>query len=314
VSLPSTPVNMWAMRAFDTQSTINLGGAIDGSLTQSSGMVSGTLVNHTPYALTDCAVWFAGRWQSFGTFAPGASSPVQMLGLGSGYAFVAPTLSPPNSGGAQSGIQNRMQAALAGYFQSLGQNTPNYYNQNYSGGLPPSAYSPASNEALLIGWSSDPTLAGPSPRIDGHSVTENNVSLIIVHVPVFGVPTPVTLAPAVVGSARFGIIARSSAACRRALTASALGIGPASQITGRPLHILGIVTTIERNPTITPGAILLLTQGGVPAVLPFSTNPNDQSVRELLGQEVLVTGVLTRPNTINAYPKELVVSHLQVVH
>ena len=48
VSLPSTPVNMWAMRAFDAQSTVDLGGAIDGSLTAAAGSTAAAIRTEIP--------------------------------------------------------------------------------------------------------------------------------------------------------------------------------------------------------------------------------------------------------------------------
>ena len=179
VSLPSTPVNMWAMRAFDAQSTTDLGGAIDSSLTAaSSGTAAGTIVNHTPYTLTNCAVLYAGRWHFLGTLASGATAA-----LPASRTAVLQPMFPGSSSvtDAQASIHDRMQAALGDYFRSLSTSSPNYY-----GGSAPPAYAPAPGEAILAGWSSDPKLAGPAPRINGSPVTENDVSLVIVHLPVSG--------------------------------------------------------------------------------------------------------------------------------
>ena len=45
-------------------------------------------------------------------------------------------------------------------------------------------FSQPSDEALLLGWSNDPALAGPTPRVDGNPVRENDVALVVVHLPV----------------------------------------------------------------------------------------------------------------------------------
>ena len=78
-----------------------------------------------------------------------------------------------------------MRAALADYARSLSDPiNNNSFITNGTSSQSPTAYTPAPNEALLFGWSEDSTLAGPTPRIDGHSVRENNVTLLIVHLPV----------------------------------------------------------------------------------------------------------------------------------
>lgn len=177
VSLPGTPVNMWAMRAFDAQSTTDLGGKIDGSLSDKAYTVTGTITNRTPYALTDCTVFYAGHWLSLGPVAPGATLAVPGASLSraqSGELFL-----PVLAVSSQSEIHARMQASLGGYFRSLEERHPNYQGMNL--GL---TYTPAPGEAIFAGWSRDPKLAGPTPKIDGQAVTENDESLVIVHMPV----------------------------------------------------------------------------------------------------------------------------------
>lgn len=189
VSLLNTPVNMWAMRAFDSQSTTDLGGAIDGSLSEKNGALVGPLVNHTPYALTDCAVCYNGRWQSVGLLAPGATLSLPSSASGSGPQPALPLPFEPEN--APGNIHGRMQSALGGYFRSLGQAEP----PMNSGSNAHAGFAPAAGEAVLVGWSRDPKLVGPSPKIDGSSVAENDVSLVIVHVPVkpslYSPPPPV---------------------------------------------------------------------------------------------------------------------------
>ena len=177
VSLPSTPVNMWAMRAFDAQSVTDLGGAIDGSLSDKTGLVTGTIINRTPYALTDCTVLYQSRWLSLGSVAAGGTLAVPGAGLSRAQAGeLSLPVQPVN---AQSDVHARMQASLGSYFRSLGERHPNYQGMNT--GL---IYTPSPGEAIFAGWSRDPHLAGPTPIVDGHAVTENDESLVIVHVPV----------------------------------------------------------------------------------------------------------------------------------
>lgn len=176
VSLLNTPVNMWAMRAFDGQSTVNLGGAIDAKLTDESGTATGTITNHTSYTLTDCAVYYGGSWWTLGTLAPGATGQIPEAGPNVGLQS---SLSVPVPKSGSSSIQERMHVALGNYYRSLW-----HSGANYSNGTQPPSYAPSPREALLAGWSSDPKLAGPTPKVDGHSVTENDESLILVHLPV----------------------------------------------------------------------------------------------------------------------------------
>lgn len=177
VSLPSTPVNMWAMRAFDVQSAADLGGTINGSLSGKTGMAVGTITNHTSYTLTDCAVFYQGRWMSLGPLASGASLAVP--GASPAHAQPGVLFLPVPPVTDRSEVHARIQASLGTYFRSLGEHRPNYNGMNT--GL---TYAPAQGEALFAGWNRDPKLAGPSPKIDGQSVTENDVSLVIVHLPV----------------------------------------------------------------------------------------------------------------------------------
>ncbi len=198
-SLQDTAVNMWAMRAFDAQSTTDLGGTVDGTLGQKPGPplprnltswgVTGSVTNHTPYALTECAVLYNGQWQQLGDLAPGASLPVAIntptASNAQQYGLQIPTLiGRVDKNDPQSDIRQRMRAALADYARSLGQQNNNGYYANGSMAQAPDAYAPVSGEAILLGWSNDPALAGPAPRIDGHSVNENDVSLVVIHLPV----------------------------------------------------------------------------------------------------------------------------------
>ncbi len=183
-ALLDTSVNMWAMRAFDTQSTTDLGGTVDSSLSHMGAGVSGNLANHTKYGLSDCVVIYGGQIQSLGTLRQGASLPIA---LGSYSTPGSGSLALPNLPGEMAGdesradVRQRMHWALAGYVRSLGalQSSNNYGNRQ----SPPS-YRSSPQDALLIGWSDNSALAGPSPQIDGHSLKENDVTMVVIHLPI----------------------------------------------------------------------------------------------------------------------------------
>ena len=183
-TLLDTSVNMWAMRAFDTQSTNDLGGTFDGLLTRTGSGVSGSLTNHTKYDLSNCVLIYGGQVHSLGPLGQGASLPIA---LGNYSAPGSGSLALPNLPGEMAGdethsdVRQRMRWALAGYVRSLGAVES---GNNYGNGLPPPSYRSAPHDALLIGWSDNPTLAGPSPQIDGHSLKENDATVVIIHLPI----------------------------------------------------------------------------------------------------------------------------------
>jgi len=78
-------------------------------------------------------------------------------------------------------VRQRMRWALVGYVRSLGALQS---SNNYGNGQVQPAYMPTPHEALLIGWSDNPALAGPSPQIDGHSLKENDATVVIIHLPI----------------------------------------------------------------------------------------------------------------------------------
>ena len=90
-------VNMWAMRAFDVQTTTDLHGAIISTLTQTpqTGLVKGSLTNHTPYTLTECHLYLSGQWQTLSDLPAGGTQSV----VGS---FPLGPVAPPR-GGPQGG-------------------------------------------------------------------------------------------------------------------------------------------------------------------------------------------------------------------
>ncbi len=279
VSLPATPVNMWAMRAFDAQSTTDLGGAIDGTLSDNIAFVKGTVVNHTSYPLTNCAVLYAGRWLPIGTLAPGAA-----VAVSAGSSVGAPSPSFPVSSPAsedQASIRDRMHAALGDYFRSLSQSSP-----SYNGGTAPPIYAPAPGEALLAGWSSDPKLAGPAPRIDGRPVTENDVSLVIVHLPVSGAPQNIRFVS-------FPTVPKLSSAYQSAIDAR--DISYFGRNIGRTYSVKGVVVAVINGPG-SRGIVL----GNGPrnsrreakVLLPFVSPAVYPVVQALLGHEVVVTGMM----------------------
>jgi len=183
-TLLDTSVNMWAMRAFDTQSTTDLGGTVDSSLSRTAAGVFGSLANHTKYDLSDCVILYGAQVQSLGSLRQGASLPIA---LGTYFAPGSGSLALPNLPGEMAGdeshtdVRQRMRWALVGYVRSLGALQS---SNNYGNGQVQPAYMPTPHEALLIGWSDNPALAGPSPQIDGHSLKENDATVVIIHLPI----------------------------------------------------------------------------------------------------------------------------------
>ena len=342
-SLLDTSVNMWAMRAFDVQATDDLGGTVDSTLTAQGGSppnglgvgpVTGTVTNHLSHTLTGCALLHNGQWQTLGDLAPGASVPVSGTsavvgppGSLSGLPFSGRMNG--NGGDAQADIHTRMQAALADYARSLGQQNN---NQFYNGGQTqaPSVYVPSSGEALLLGWSSDPALAGPVPRIDGHAVHENDISLVIVHLPIKGARiVAAALPPPTPGmvrrfqfppqqrmasrSAQFGVTARTAPAYKQAMDAHSLmlarkNIGKQSSFHGTVANVTqdaqGQTLTVEFDPQYRLAVTAVLTFRA------YSRFPNMQTLR---GREVVVSGPLLQ------YGDKIAVmltrpSQIQVVH
>lgn len=190
-SLLGASVNMWAMRAFDVQSTTDLGGTIDARLTPGAGghTLAGTITNRTGHALSGCRLLYGDHFGDLGTLAPGASFPVagalsSIMNQSAGQGLPLSHEGNPPQDDAGAPVAARMRAALSGYAQSLTRPPDNDYGNGTQARMPP--YAPAPGEALLIGWSDDPALAGPAPRVDGQAVKENDVSLVIVHLPVSG--------------------------------------------------------------------------------------------------------------------------------
>lgn len=325
-SLLDTSVNMWAMRAFDVQATEDLGGTVDGTLTEQGGSpvagvgvsrVSGTVTSHLSRALTGCALLHNGQWQTLGDLAPGASVPVTLattVGRQPGGLSGLSLGGRPSGNDAQGDIHARMQAALADYARSLGQQNGNN-GQFYSGGQAqaPSVYVPSSGEALLLGWSNDPALAGPAPRVDGHAVHGNDISLVIIHLPIKGAriiaaappqprqPAGVLRRPrypfqqSVASRALvFGSTARSAPAYKQAMDAH--NIAQARQSLGRAVRFHGTVTKVYQDPAhqtlvldFDPQYTRALT-----AVLTFRGYSRFPNMQALQGREVVVSGPLIR--------------------
>ncbi len=188
-SLLGASVNMWAMRAFDVQSTADLGGSFDARLTPGVGgsALAGTITNHTGRALTGCRLLYRGQSANLGDLAPNAALPVSgVSGQSGGQGLMLSAGEPYSADDAQAPVGARMRAALSEYAQSLTRPPDNNYYNAYGSQAPVPPYAPAPGEALLVGWSDDPSLAGPAPRVDGRAVKENDVSLVIIHLPVAG--------------------------------------------------------------------------------------------------------------------------------
>ncbi len=181
-------VNMWAMRAFDTQTVMNLGGTFTATLAHSrtTGMVAGTLTNGTAHGLTDCRLFLNGSWQPLADLPSGATVTVTGLFPMTTTSGVPPVWGPmgdatdlPSGSGD---VRQRMKSGLESFVGSLGGSDQERY---YFGGRfePPVAFQPRPGEAILVGFCDDPSLAGPSVRVDGQRVTQNAVTCVVIHVP-----------------------------------------------------------------------------------------------------------------------------------
>ena len=84
-----------------------------------------------------------------------------------------------------SDVRQRMRAALHDFVRDLGNDPTNGQNQYYGNNVTPPADFPAPQpgEAILTGWCGDDAIAGPPLRVDGHPVTQNNITYVVVHIP-----------------------------------------------------------------------------------------------------------------------------------
>ena len=229
-ALLDTAVNMWAMRAFDFQSTTDLGGTVDVSVAGSTL----TVTNHTPHALTNCQIIRGGTSYPAGPLAPGGRAQVSLLTPPHVSPQIPglplPQMSPGAAGGSDQAVTPRMQAVLSDYARTLGQpdNGNGYYYNGQGMAQPRTPFAPAPGEALLVGWSDDPALAGPPPRVDGKTVTFHSTTLVIVHLPLpasLSTSLPAPAAPPHVTAFHpiyFGTTSKSSVLYQKAVDARTL--------------------------------------------------------------------------------------------
>ncbi len=310
-SLLDAAVNMWAMRAFEFQSSTDLGGTVDVSTSGNSLVVT----NHTPHTLTNCQVIRAGTSYPAGTLAAGGTAQVSLF-LQSYTNPQTPGLPLPQmspaylNGVADSSVTPRMQAALSDYARSLGQpdNGNAYYYNGRGMAQPRTPFAPAPNEALLVGWSDDPALAGPPPRVDGQPVTVHSTTLVVVHLPLpasltaqaMPMPVPggyrVFQNPGFQRSPPLSYISPASALYRQAVDARTLKITAKNK--GKLITVRG---TFRGSSTFSgvPGMTMALTpQTGRTAILqgttlrlPFASS--FQLARSLMtAGEVVASGIL----------------------
>ncbi len=326
-SLLDAAVNMWAMRAFDFQSTTDLGGTIDAQI--SNGSL--TIRNHTPYLLTGCVVLQPGMsTMPIGRLEPGGRGDTLVL-----QPFMRGTqkgLLMPQSPPAGTAIDPRMQSALAAYAAALTQpdNGNGYYYNGQGMAQPRPAFDAAPDEALLVGWSDDPALAGPAPRVDGHAVPVHSTTLVVVHLPlpaslvaqapptVLIVPPsprgyPMSQTPGFQRPMAFGYISRSSALYQKAVDARTLKI-TASNI-GKPVTVRGMCQGSSTSSGIPGMTMALSPQTGATAILqgttlrlPFASN--SQSAHTLMtASEIVAFGTLTSgpggPQVVVSQPSQI---------
>lgn len=307
-ALLDASVNMWAMRAFDFQSTTDLGGTID--VSASGNML--TVTNHTPHALTGCQVIRGGTAYPAGTLAPGGTAQVSLFSQSyvnpQQPGLPLPQMSPDMTGSDQS-VTPRMQAALSDYARTLGQpdNGNAYYYNNQGISQPRAPFAPAPNEALLVGWSDDPALAGPAPRVDGKAVTVHSTTLVVIHLPLPAslaaqamppaAPAGFSVSPGFRPSLLFSFISPSSALYRQAVDARTLKI--TAKNLGKVVTVRGTFRGSSSGPGVPGMTIALSPQTGATAVLqgttvrlPFASN--SQLARPLMrASEFVAAGTLT---------------------
>lgn len=210
VAVEDVAVNMWAMRALDVQTSLDLGGPIDAALapTGPHGDILCTLTNHSVQSLSGCALLYNGQWQTLDDFAPGSRLSAVLSALlplppvssvSSGSYRVNSRFQIPTGGGAAGGefspfdrrravgpetgdVHKRMQAALADYARALGREQNFYGGRGAFGGIP--AFSPRRDEAVFVGWTTGRLLPGPLPRVNGRDVSCSEIGLVVVHIPV----------------------------------------------------------------------------------------------------------------------------------
>ncbi|BDI32987.1 hypothetical protein CCAX7_50380 [Capsulimonas corticalis] len=186
-------VNMWSMRTFDVQSLVDLGGTIDSSLKNNSqtNMCAGSITNHTSYALDNCALYWNGSWITLGDLAPGGSAAVTgnenpITGGFDVFPFDGRYHAPsPKANADRVHSTAGMKHALAAFAKSLGRESSEsyeYYGVDPEGVRKP--FSAATGEALLVGWSTDSHIAGPPLKVDGQTPAQDDVTLVVVHIPV----------------------------------------------------------------------------------------------------------------------------------
>ena len=194
VRVQDAAVNMWAMRAFDVQTATDLGGVFSSTLAvgAQTGQVQGTVTNHTSHALTECHLFLNGQWANIADLPAGVSVPLSVsfpAGAVSArnaqqWAQMPPLAGRNDQNDPDSDVRQRMRASLADFVRGLGAN-PNYAQGQYYGSnyVPPVTFQPQPGEAILTGWSAAGSLAGSPVRVDGHPVTQNDVTLVVVHLP-----------------------------------------------------------------------------------------------------------------------------------
>lgn len=321
-SLLDAAVNMWAMRAFDFQSSTDLGGTVDVSTSGNSLTVS----NHTAYTLTHCQVIRAGTSYPAGTLAPGGTAQVSLFSQSYSNpqtpGLPLPQMPPAYINGvADSSVTPRMQAALSDYARSLGQpdNGNAYYYTRQGMAQPRTPFAPAPNEALLVGWSDDPALAGPLPRVDGQAVTVHSTTLVVVHLPLppslaaQSLPTPVTPPIIVVPPPGFETISASSALYRKATDVGKLVV--TSKNLGKPITVRGAFRGSSYNSnsagmmvTLGPRAGAATNLRRLTLRLNFAPAPHLQPTLIAVG-EVVASGTLTQgpvgPQIVVSQPSQI---------
>ena len=197
MSLPQARFDMWSMRVFRLDGTVDLGGAVEGVVELHQGWLTGHITNRTSSPLTHCSLRWSNATQPLPNLAAGATANIQLaVGGGMPAGTVAVTL-PPNPS----------------YQYFYGPGSTNYgsadpyheVNDLLFSGTRPAAVGPA---ALFVGWSKS---SYASLAIRGSRARHSPLTCLLVHVPVHVGSGPVLFpfgatAGAVVEAARIRIM------------------------------------------------------------------------------------------------------------
>jgi hypothetical protein len=152
----------------------------------------GVLRNGTAYTLNDCWICYRGSSNAIGDLVPGAHLTVNINGVRAhsgerdefpDTAFTSSNYSDEFDPGS---VRVRMKAGTVQFLKTLGAEDNFFASVPSASSEPPTAYKPRPNEAILAGWAQGKGPLDSGISIDGSGATENDLTLVIVHIPVDG--------------------------------------------------------------------------------------------------------------------------------